>query len=129
MNARFRNLILAIAEILLENTDALDADIAECQAALNRDDDSTAVKAMERIDSVMKARRVRIRKVVKVAQKEICGLLQIAHEQTREADARRIIIKACADIEGIPRADGSLDAIKKILRGVEVVNSHFSSTH
>jgi hypothetical protein len=95
---------------------------------LNRGDDFAAVKAKERIDSAMKARRSRIRKVVRVAQKEVTGLLQIAHEQTRDPDKRRTIIEACAAIEGIPRYDSSTDSIKKILRGVEVVNSHFNAT-
>jgi hypothetical protein len=58
---------------------------------LNRGDDFAAVKAKERIDSAMKARRSRIRKVVRVAQKEVTGLLQIALGQTRDPEARQTI--------------------------------------
>jgi hypothetical protein len=118
-----------MAELMIADHCAVESEIAACKVALARSDAAGAVAAIKRIDRCEALRRMKIRRVVRIAQKEVTGLLQLAHDQTAEAGARRTIIAAAAAIEGIPARDGSLSAIHKILHGVEIVNDHFSSKH
>lgn len=100
----------------------LDCEISNVKHARLLGDDIGEQAAMNRINSLERARRIKTRRINRIAKDELVAALRMAHEAAPAGSSRRVeLIEAVAAIEAVPAKDGSPESMLPIVKALELL--------
>ena len=123
MNNKIQAMLKSMASIV-DDQASVDSDIAAVKAAMSRGDYVGLDVAMARLVASMRTRRIKTRRINRIAKEELVAYLKLEHDQARAgSERRRKLVNAAAAIESVPARGGSPASLRPIVDAMAVIFS------